>query len=561
MATFTGTNSNDTLTGGSGNDIFDGQAGIDTVVINSSSADATFDLNFLGDWQITGPQGVDELKNIEQVQFTNGLVKLQAGGQTLINTTTRYDQNYSAITALADGGYLVTWWGNGAGDSSGIFTQRYNAAGSKVGSETLINTLKSDDQNFPAITALADGGYVVTWTSHDGYDDGIFAQRFDAGGNALIASTHAAGGLDSVYAFFSYTLPDNIEGLWLQGNANLIGKGNSINNMLVGNDGKNRIAGFSGDDTLDGGAGNDILGSGAGNDSIIGGVGNDVLYGYAGNDTLTGGTGKDTLVGGHGSDVYYVEGRDVIVDSLVAGSGIDTVLSASSYKLGNGLENLILQGEAVTATAGKGNALANVLTGDTGANLLAGMQGNDTIKGGDGADKLYGHEGNDLLLGETGNDTLYGNAGNDILTGGLGVDAFCFKSVGHDVVTDFESGIDNILIKQSNLGIGNMDALIEGAIVSAAPGGFSTTNELIIFTNNISGNITTGKAAAAIGNASTALATGSTKLFAVDNGTNTNLYLFTSADGNAAVAASELKLLATLNGVQDTGAGDYLFMA
>jgi Ca2+-binding RTX toxin-like protein len=60
-----------------------------------------------------------------------------------------------------------------------------------------------------------------------------------------------------------------------------------------------------------------------------------------------------------------------------------------------------------------------------------------------------GVAGNDTLLGGGGNDRLFGMGGNDTLTGGTGVDKFIYSANfnnGNDTVTDFEVGIDKIVL-------------------------------------------------------------------------------------------------------------------
>jgi Ca2+-binding RTX toxin-like protein len=107
------------------------------------------------------------------------------GGEFQINTETTNGQLYSSVTALADGGFVVTWSSNGQdGDNYGIYGQRYDAAGTAVGSEFLVNTVTFGRQDFSRVTALADGGFVVTWSSNgqDGDGWGIYGQRYDASG-------------------------------------------------------------------------------------------------------------------------------------------------------------------------------------------------------------------------------------------------------------------------------------------------------------------------------------------------------------------------------------------
>ncbi|WP_183451189.1 putative Ig domain-containing protein, partial [Microvirga lupini] len=110
------------------------------------------------------------------------------GGEVRVNSTTDSDQMYPTITALADGGYVVTWmsW-NQDGSGYGIYAQRYGADGTALGGEVRVNTTTADNQYFPVITALIGGGYVVTWMSsiQDGSSWGIYAQRYGADGTAL----------------------------------------------------------------------------------------------------------------------------------------------------------------------------------------------------------------------------------------------------------------------------------------------------------------------------------------------------------------------------------------
>ncbi len=98
------------------------------------------------------------------------------------------------------------------------------------------------------------------------------------------------------------------------------------------------------------------------------------------------------------------------------------------------------------------------------------------------------------------------------------------------------------------------------AVVRAAPGGFSSSSELAIFSANL-GSLTAAAAAAAIGSATSAYAVGKTAMFAVDNGVSSALHLFSAADSNPVVSASELSLLATLNGTSSTAIADYLFLS
>lgn len=333
---------------------------------------------------------------------------VKVGAETRVNTTTAGNQEEPNVTALTDGGYLVTWAGQGTGDVNGIFAQLFNASGVKVGTETRINTVTTGNQLFAQVTTLADGGYVVAWESSvaNGQVD-VYTQRFDANGNKVSSLT-----------------------------------GDALANTLTWTS-----------------AGSVIIDGGAGNDTLTGGRANDHLNGGVGNDSLNGAAGADRLIGGDGSDRYYVDNAGDIVsetNATASTGGIDSVYSfLGAYTLGDNVENLRLL--ATGNANGTGNSLNNVIDAGAGNNILNGGAGIDTLSyayataavtvnlgltivqatGGSGSDTLLNFEnltgsnyhdkltGNALantLTGGAGNDTLTGGAGNDLLIGGTGLD-------------------------------------------------------------------------------------------------------------------------------------------
>ncbi|KKJ76815.1 hypothetical protein WH95_11025, partial [Kiloniella litopenaei] len=110
------------------------------------------------------------------------------GEETQVNTYTNENQNNSSITALSDGGYVITWTSyDQDGHAHGVYFQRFDASGNPLGGETQANSYTDNMQYDSSITALSDGGYVITWTSYgqDGHAHGVYFQRFDASGNPL----------------------------------------------------------------------------------------------------------------------------------------------------------------------------------------------------------------------------------------------------------------------------------------------------------------------------------------------------------------------------------------
>ena len=122
----------------------------------------------------------------------------EVGNEGLVNTHTQDGQEKPDVTALADGGWVVTWQSyaqDGAG--WGIYQQRFDVLGNEVGNEERVNTQAYTEQQAPAVTALADGGWVVTWQSwtQDGSGWGIYQQRFDTEGNEVIGEVRVNEGI------------------------------------------------------------------------------------------------------------------------------------------------------------------------------------------------------------------------------------------------------------------------------------------------------------------------------------------------------------------------------
>jgi serralysin len=74
-----------------------------------------------------------------------------------------------------------------------------------------------------------------------------------------------AAGLDLVQSQVTYTLPENVENLTLNGVADIDGNGNTLGNSIMGNAGNNTLQGYGSDDTLTGKEGDDSLDGGSGN--------------------------------------------------------------------------------------------------------------------------------------------------------------------------------------------------------------------------------------------------------------------------------------------------------
>ena len=110
------------------------------------------------------------------------------GNELQVNTYTYYSQRDPAIAALEDGGFVISWESyNQDHSSNGIYAQRYDANSNQLGEEFQVNTYAYNYQSNPSISALDDGGFIVTWISsnQDNSDWGIYAQRYDTNSNPV----------------------------------------------------------------------------------------------------------------------------------------------------------------------------------------------------------------------------------------------------------------------------------------------------------------------------------------------------------------------------------------
>jgi hypothetical protein len=107
------------------------------------------------------------------------------GEEFRVNTDPAAGQEFPAVAALADGGFVVCWHQPEQDGSFGIFCQRFDDQGWKAGAPFRANSYSPNTQWDPATAGLANGGFVVGWGSdgQDGSEYGIFGQCFDADGH------------------------------------------------------------------------------------------------------------------------------------------------------------------------------------------------------------------------------------------------------------------------------------------------------------------------------------------------------------------------------------------
>jgi len=403
----------DVLMGGDGTDSLDGGAGND--VLDGGAGNDTLSGGAGNDVYFFGRgQGGDVINNAKALASEVDVIRLK--DDILPDAVTLYRHGDDLVLVI-DGSSTQIWAKNSFNASGMLKIDQIQFANGTVWS--------TDDM---ASRTLSGSINSMTGTAGD--------DVFNVDNLLDTISEGANQGTDTVQSWVQYTLGANIENLTLTGALNINGTGNALDNVICGNSGNN---------VLDGGG---------------------MTRGWADD-------GTDTLIGGAGDDTYYVTPAtgDVVVEQ--ANEGIDTVIANFGYTLPDNVENLIIHSNWQYPITATGNALDNVITGQSTTVAYIDQYGRfigDTIDGGAGADIMtLAHGGtfyvdnvgdrinasgllnvfssidyalpeyaggyypavSNLTLigagdingtGNGGNNTIADNGGNNILTGGAGDD-------------------------------------------------------------------------------------------------------------------------------------------
>lgn len=389
----------------------------------------------------------DSIGNLYQQQFDSSGSKIGQPVQLVTNSEVLSSQ----VLRLSGGGYVVAWYENGL-----LFCQRYTSSGEAVGAPIDATTPTDGGMASLILTALQDGGWLLTWTSitgefwtpdgwafpPEGATNTGYGRRFAADGNSY-----------STYSLVLY--------------------GDGTDQVFVGGDGNDLIVSAAGTDVVTAGAGNDVVFTGLGNDLIVGGSG-------AGDDYYDGGEGEDAVrylsatagiavdlsknsAGSNGVGVNAGIGRDQLfgIENVVAGNFDDVVIgdavanrlsteSGNDQVRGNGGDDFIDGGAGedtaiyagvaarytVTRNSDGTWTVVDTLAGvdnegsDTLANIeklafsdgLVTLSGKTKITGTANSDRLNGTAADEDIFGLAGNDRIFANGGDDLVDGGVGND-------------------------------------------------------------------------------------------------------------------------------------------
>ena len=249
--------------------------------------------------------------------------------------------------------------------------------------------------------------------------------------------------------------------------------------------------------SINGGSGNDLIkifGSG----TISGGDGADIFYlnsksaniisDYSKNDVISLASGaanisksgndiifngKITVQGGATKNITYIEnGVEKInkssADEIKFNSKGTAVTLTADYSAESFTPSdysdyatklvTIDAAEVTNPLTITGNKKGNFIVGSGEDDVIYGELGADIINGIGGNDSIFGGAGNDSLNGGAGDDSLWGGVGSDTLIGGKGADTFIYNDGdGNDVIFDYESNIDRVMVMSGLVGSPDKD--------------------------------------------------------------------------------------------------------
>lgn len=424
-----GNSGDNRLIGGRGDDVLDGGDGIDTAVFRG--AQGLFSVQTVaGVTQVSGPDGVDRLINVEWLQFDDALVAVAPLPPP--DPADLQAPLLLALTPSAGAGALPV---DGGLDLlfdepvlAGAGSLRIAAADGTILASIPASTLLEVTVVGPQVTVDP----LITLPY--GRD---FSLLIDAGAFVDRSGNPFAGSADPAALRFT-TVPNPIVGT-------------NGSNTLTGTDANDAIQGLGGTDLLQGGAGDDRLDGGLGDDTASyaaapGGV--TVSLAVSGPQD-TGAAGRDTLLSierllgsGHGDRLWGDDGANRLDcgggdDTIEGGGGDDTLLGGLNGSQGDTLSYAAASGGVTVSLA----LTTAQVTGAAGTDVISGFE---HLVGGAGHDRLTGSSLANRLDGGAGDDTLRGGLGSDTLTGGAGADLFVVGSIGEagmgslsDRITDF----------------------------------------------------------------------------------------------------------------------------
>ena len=124
-----------------------------------------------------------------------------------VNTSFLGTQTNPSVTMDDIGEFIVVWEGAGdrpaQNDTAGVFGQKFNSSGQKIGVEFLINQTTVNVQDRASVAMLDRDNFVAVWTGSDGAQTDIFARQYGATTSPTLDldANDSSGATGNDYAF------------------------------------------------------------------------------------------------------------------------------------------------------------------------------------------------------------------------------------------------------------------------------------------------------------------------------------------------------------------------
>ena len=164
---------------------------ISTYVSSKSNPDV--DVAGNGDFVVvwnSDNQGLSSFSNVYGQRYNSAGTALGSEFEISSTGSSDFESVYPRVSRASNGLFVVVWQRYTDGSGYGVYGQRYNAAGTAQGSEFRANTHTLNYQWYPDVACDSDGNFVVVWSSFD-QDDiitsdyGIIGREYNAAGSAV----------------------------------------------------------------------------------------------------------------------------------------------------------------------------------------------------------------------------------------------------------------------------------------------------------------------------------------------------------------------------------------
>jgi Ca2+-binding RTX toxin-like protein len=356
---------------------------------------------------------------------------------------TANDDSDSNVAALADGGFVVTYTRDfGAGERD-IRAAVFNSDGSvRTSFVSVDQDAPATDSNSAQVAGLANGNFVVVWEQEPalGGDSEVYFRLFDASGTALD---------DGILIDTAGSINEDIQVVALQDGGfavayadNFWGAGTDIVFRIYNADGTPRSQ-FQRVNSLENGG------------ETTGDQYNPTLTVLSNGYIAVGWTDD---AGNLTYQAYDANGAAIGSNTTIHGEVTDVDIAGLSGGL---LANV----RSSTGTDGSGGSILSSVHALVRTTMGDGTS--ETLKGDSLRDAMYGLGGKDTLIGGAGDDVLEGGSGSDRLTGGSGLDTASYKTAAAGV------NVDLALTGAQNTGGAGADTLI--SIEGISGGNFKDT--------------------------------------------------------------------------------------